>query len=212
MNQKLDALLDANPLVPVVVLNNLADAKPAFEALRAGGITCAEVTFRTPIAAQAIQVCAEMDGMTAGAGTVINAEQARQAVDAGAQFIVSPGWSASVYQVATDAQIPYLPGCVNASQIMLALEAGLDVVKFFPAIASGGLPALKALHGPFPQVSFVPTGGISASNLAEWITQPFIRSVGGSWMITTQLVQEGHWEEITRLSAHALQIVKQARS
>lgn len=206
----MESLLSANPLVPVVVINDVADAPGAFAALKAGGITCAEITFRTDCAAEAIKICAQTEGITAGAGTVINVMQAKAAIAAGAEFLVSPGFSKKIAKLARKAGVPYLPGCVNGTQVMAALECGLTTIKFFPAVASGGLPMLKALVGPFPQVKFVPTGGINAQNLAEWISQPFISSVGGSWMITSQMIKEHRWNEITELSQQALQIATEA--
>lgn len=205
-------LCAANPLIPVVVIDDPADAVAAGKALVAGGIGCAELTFRTPAAAEVIAELTAVDGLTVGAGTVINPEQAARAQAAGATFLVSPGFSASVADFAADAGLPYIPGVASASEIMAALDKGLEIVKFFPAVVSGGIPAVKALSAPFPQIKFVATGGIGPKNLPEWIGHPAIASVGGSWMITRDDVAHHNWETITRLSAEAVEIVKEVRS
>ncbi|MFC5280510.1 bifunctional 4-hydroxy-2-oxoglutarate aldolase/2-dehydro-3-deoxy-phosphogluconate aldolase [Arcanobacterium canis] len=203
--------LEKNPIVPVVVLNRVEDAVPTANALLAGGITSAEVTFRTPVAAQCIaQIAQNVPDITVGAGTVINAEQANAAIDAGAQFLVSPGFSTDVAQVASDRNISLLPGVANPTDIMAALEWGIDVVKFFPAVALGGLPLVKAFAAPFPQLKFLPTGGISHKNAAEWLAQPFIAAVGGSWMVSPSLVEAGDFAAITELSQQAMSIAQEA--
>ena len=196
-------LLQEAPLVPVVVIDDPLDAVPAGQALLAGGIACAEITFRTDAAAEAISRMRDVQGMAVGAGTVINGEQATAAIDAGAAFLVSPGLSEDVAHVARDRGVPYLPGATSPTDIMRCLALGISTVKFFPAEAMGGLPVVKALHGPFPQVDFVPTGGIGISNLAEWLGQPFITSVGGSWMITRDQIREHAWDSITEASLSA---------
>ncbi|MGV9188751.1 bifunctional 4-hydroxy-2-oxoglutarate aldolase/2-dehydro-3-deoxy-phosphogluconate aldolase [Arcanobacterium canis] len=203
--------LKKTPIVPVVVLNCVEDAVPTASALLAGGITSAEVTFRTPVAAQCIaQIAQHVPDITVGAGTVINAEQANAAIDAGAQFLVSPGFSADVAQVASDRNISLLPGIATPTDIMAALEWGIDVVKFFPALALGGLPLVKAFAAPFPQLKFLPTGGISHKNAAEWLAQPFVAAVGGSWMVSTSLVEAGNFAAITELSQQAMSIAQEA--
>lgn len=201
-------LLDGCPLVPVVVIDDPDDAVPAGRALLDGGIACAEVTFRTEAAHEAITRMREVAGLSVGAGTVINAEQAHAAVEAGASFLVSPGLSEEVAAIAAERGVPYLPGASNPTEVMRCLSLDLTTVKFFPAEALGGTAVVKALHGPFPQVSFVPTGGIGASNLAEWLSLPFIKSVGGSWMIGRDLIRAHDWGAIEELSAAAS---KQAR-
>ncbi|MCI5825330.1 MAG: bifunctional 4-hydroxy-2-oxoglutarate aldolase/2-dehydro-3-deoxy-phosphogluconate aldolase [Arcanobacterium sp.] len=204
------SFLASNPIVPVVVLEELDAAVPTAQALLAGGITSAEITFRTAVAADAIAAISEqVPEMAVGAGTVINAEQARQALSAGAQFIVSPGWSSAVADVASEAEVPYLPGIANPTDIMAALSYGLDTVKFFPAVALGGLPVVKAFAGPFPQLKFMPTGGINTENLAEWLGSPVIAAVGGSWMVAGKLLRAGKFEDVTRISAAAMALAKQ---
>ena len=202
-------VLDRNPRVPVVVIEDAKDAVPTAHALLEGGISCAEVTFRTPAAPAALEAMAGVEGMTVGAGTVLNGEQARQAVECGAQFIVSPGFHPSIVENLT---VPFLPGVANATDIMAVLEYGIEIVKFFPAVPMGGLPVLKALAAPFPQLRFLPTGGIGPKNLAEWISNPKIVSVGGSWMVTKDMIANAEFDTISRLSREALQIVKENRS
>ncbi|AWE43448.1 bifunctional 4-hydroxy-2-oxoglutarate aldolase/2-dehydro-3-deoxy-phosphogluconate aldolase [Actinobaculum sp. 352] len=204
-------LLAANPVVPVVVIDDPRDALAAGQALVAGGIHCAEVTFRTEGAAAAIEAMRQVEGLTVGAGTVIHAVQAEAAIARGATFLVSPGFSAEVAQVARAQNIPFVPGGATPTEIIAILDAGMTTVKFFPAQAMGGLPVLKAFSAPFPQVRFLPTGGISAANMTEWLEQPFIPSVGGSWMITRSMVAQHKFDEITALSAQAIAIARGER-
>ena len=177
-------LFEVCPYVPVVVIKEIGETTTILSALQAGGIPVAEITFRTACAAEAIRLGRETyPDMIIGAGTVINAEQAERAIDAGAQFIVSPGLSVAVAEVCASAQIPYLPGCVTPTEIMAALELGITTVKFFPANVYGGLSAIKALSAPFPQVKFVPTGGVDMSNIQEFMACDKIAAVGGSFMM-----------------------------
>ena len=172
------------PVIPVVVIRSPEETLPTLSALREGGIPVAEITFRTSCAAEAIRVGRKaFPEMNIGAGTVINAEQAKAAIGADARFIVSPGLSEEVADVCEQARIPYLPGCVTPTEIMRALALGITTVKFFPANVYGGLSALRALAGPFPQVKFIPTGGADLSNLRQWLDQPMIAAVGGSFMM-----------------------------
>ena len=176
--------LDQIRVLPVVVLKSVDETIPTMTALRDGGIPAAEITFRTACAADAIRLAAKtFPDMAIGAGTVINAEQAKKALDAGAQFVVSPGLSASVAAVCREAGVPYFPGCATPTEIMQALELGITTVKFFPASVYGGLAAIKALSAPFPQVRFLPTGGVNESNLLEFLACPAIVAVGGSFMM-----------------------------
>ncbi|WP_067779303.1 bifunctional 4-hydroxy-2-oxoglutarate aldolase/2-dehydro-3-deoxy-phosphogluconate aldolase [Actinomyces vulturis] len=204
--------LQANPVVPVVVVNSAEEGVNVGKALIAGGITTAEVTFRTAAAPEAIAEMSKIEGLNVGAGTVINAEQCERAIDAGATYIVSPGFSASVAKVCRERNVYYLPACTDGTHIMAALEEGLDTLKFFPAGAMGGTATLKALAAPFPQVRFMPTGGVSAANLAEYLALPCVLACGGSWMVSSALVKEGKWDEITRLSAEAVEIAKEAQA
>lgn len=179
-----EQLLANNRVVPVVVIRDIVDTCPTLEALCDGGIPVAEITFRTACAAEAIRIgCEKFPEMMIGAGTVINAEQAKTAIGAGARFIVSPGLSADVAAVCREADVPYLPGCVTPTEIMAALEMGLTTLKFFPANVYGGLTALKALSAPFPQVRFLPTGGVDLKNIKEYLSFDKIAGVGGSFMM-----------------------------
>lgn len=208
---ELAQLLQANPILPVVVVNSAEEGVAVGRALLAGGISAAEVTFRTAAAPDAIRAMSEIEGLTVGAGTVINEAQADRAIAAGSQFVVSPGFSAAVVRHCQERQVPVLPACTDGTHIMAALELGVDTVKFFPASTLGGIPAIKALAAPFPQVKFVPTGGVSAANLAEYLAVPAIAACGGSWMVKSDLVQEGNWDEISRLSAEAIAIARRVR-
>ncbi|MFY9263522.1 MAG: bifunctional 4-hydroxy-2-oxoglutarate aldolase/2-dehydro-3-deoxy-phosphogluconate aldolase [Actinomycetaceae bacterium] len=201
--------LEANRIVPVVVIDNADDAVATGEALVAGGINCAEVTFRTAAAPEAIEKMSKVEGMTVGAGTILNREQAERAAAAGAKFFVSPGWSDDVAAVAAELDIPYLPGLQTATEIMMALKWGAKVVKFFPGGEAGGLKMVKALRGPFPDLAFMPSGGVNPANLEEWITDPAIIAVSGSWMIKRDLIANHEFEKITQLSAEASARVKE---
>lgn len=171
-------------VIPVVVIKDVKDTVFTLKALKDGGINCAEITFRTACAAEAIAIgVKEFPDMNIGAGTVINLEQAQKAVASGAKFLVSPGLSEEVAKFASEKNIPYFPGCVTPTEIMQALKLGISVVKFFPANVYGGLKAIKALSGPFPQVKFIPTGGVDLDNLSEFLSFGKIYAVGGSFMM-----------------------------
>ncbi len=177
-------------VIPVVVINDEKETIEILSKLREGGINCAEITFRTACAKEAIAIGTKaFEDMNIGAGTVINAEQAKSAVQAGAKFIVSPGFSDEVARYCTDEKIPYYPGCVTPTEIMRALSYGLNVVKFFPAGVYGGLKAMKALSAPFPQVRFIPTGGVDLSNLKEYLDFDKVYAVGGSFMMKDDIVK-----------------------
>ena len=178
--------------VPVVVIKELSETDKILTALKGVGINCAEITFRTACAAEAIALAVKNHpDMTVGAGTVINAEQCKAALAAGATFIVSPGLSVSVAAVCKENNVPYYPGCVTPTEIMQALELGLTTLKFFPANVYGGLKALKALAAPFPQVKFIPTGGVDRSNIAEFLSFDKIEAIGGSFFVKEALEK---WE------------------
>ena len=185
MNQTaFEAKLASIRVLPVVVIKNLEDTEPTLAALMEGGIPAAEITFRTACAADAIRIGAEkFPEMHIGAGTVINGAQAEQAIAAGATFIVSPGLSAEVAEVCKKADIPYFPGCATPTEIMQAISLGITTVKFFPANVYGGLGAIKALSGPFPQVKFLPTGGVDLSNIKDFLAFDRVVAVGGSFMM-----------------------------
>ena len=176
-------------VLPVVVIQDVNDTIPTLKALCEGGVPAAEITFRTACAAEAIRIGAkEFPDMYIGAGTVINADQAKAAIEAGAGFIVSPGLSAEVAAVCKEANIPYFPGCATPTEIMQAISLGITTVKFFPANVYGGLNAINALSGPFPQVKFLPTGGVDLSNINEFLAFPKIVAVGGSFMMKGDIV------------------------
>jgi len=174
--------------IPVVVIKELADVDKILPALKANGISCAEITFRTACAAEAIKMAVDKyPEMNIGAGTVINAKQCKDALKAGATFIVSPGLSVGVAKVCKKHNVPYYPGCVTPTEIMQALELGITTVKFFPANVYGGLNALKALSAPFPQVKFIPTGGVNRSNIDEFLAFDKIAAIGGSFFVKEAL-------------------------
>ncbi|MBR0510773.1 MAG: bifunctional 4-hydroxy-2-oxoglutarate aldolase/2-dehydro-3-deoxy-phosphogluconate aldolase [Clostridia bacterium] len=193
-------------VVPVVVFNSIDEVRPKLQAMLGGGLPIAEITYRTACAGEAIRIAvSEFKDLYVGAGTVINAEQAEQAVGYGAKFIVSPGFSTAVAAVCRAAGVPYLGGCATPTEIMTAIDSGCDVIKFFPATVYGGLPAMKALAAAFPQITFLPTGGISDKNLAEYLAWDKIFAVGGSWMM------KGTPEEIKTKCAQALAIAKSVK-
>ncbi|WP_199801212.1 bifunctional 4-hydroxy-2-oxoglutarate aldolase/2-dehydro-3-deoxy-phosphogluconate aldolase [Parerythrobacter jejuensis] len=170
------------PVIPVIVIDDVEQAVPLAEALVAGGLTVLEVTLRTPAALEAIRAMKQVAGAIVGAGTVTNQQELADALDAGSEFIVSPGLTEPLAKAATREGVPFLPGIANAGDIMRGLDLGLQHFKFFPAMAAGGLPALKALAAPFGQCKFCPTGGISEDNAAEWLAFDPVLCVGGSWV------------------------------
>lgn len=178
-------------LIPVVVIKELGETDRILSALKANGINCAEITFRTACAKEAIEYAVKnFSDMNIGAGTVINAEQCNAALAAGARFIVSPGLSVDVAKICKEKNIPYYPGCVTPTEIMQALDLGITTVKFFPANVYGGLKALKALSAPFPQVKFIPTGGVDRSNIDEFLAFDKIAAIGGSFFVKEALEKE----------------------
>jgi len=192
-------------IVPVVVLDRVEDAVPTAKALIEGGIDIMEITLRTKPALECIrEVAKSFPEICLGAGTVIDIEQCRKAVDAGAKFIVSPGFNREVVEWCVKEGIAVTPGCVTPTEIMGALSLGVNVLKFFPADVYGGLPAMKALSGPFGGVKFIPTGGVGAGNLHEYSASPFIHAVGGSWVCSKQDILSGSFDRITSLSAEAV--------
>ena len=199
-------------IIPVVVLDRVEDAIPLGKALCEGGLPCAEVTFRTEAAEEAIGVMSkEFPDMLVGAGTVLTTEQVERAVAAGAKFVVSPGLNPRIVKYCVEKGIVIVPGCANPSDIEQAQENGLEVVKFFPAELLGGLKMIKALSGPYGNVKFMATGGISASNVREYLACDHIAACGGSWMVPNKLVKEGKFDEIKALVAEAAAIVKGIR-
>jgi 2-dehydro-3-deoxyphosphogluconate aldolase/(4S)-4-hydroxy-2-oxoglutarate aldolase len=195
-------------VIPVIKIDDVDKAVPLAEALIAGGIPCAEVTFRTAEGEEAIRRIAGAfapDKILTGAGTVLTTEQVDRAVDAGARFIVSPGFNPRVVEHCAKRSVPIVPGCANPSDMEAALEAGLEVVKFFPAEPAGGLAYIKAVSAPYPRLRFIPTGGISAANLGSYLAFEKIHACGGSWMVTPELVSAGNFGAITALCKEAVQ-------
>lgn len=200
------SILEGEKLLPVVVIDDAAAAGALGAAIRAGGLSSIEVTLRTPAALASIAALADQSDLIVGAGTVLTRMQAETAVDAGARFIVSPGVSASVVRFCGEAGTPVFPGVATPTEIQLALELGCDVVKFFPADINGGLPAIRALAAPFPDLKFVPTGGVSAENLADYLAHPSVLAVGGSWLVARPLIAANDWPQITARIAAAVEI------
>lgn len=191
-------------VVPVVVLERVEDAVPTAQALLAGGVDTMEITFRTSCAADAIRAVAEnCPEMLVGAGTVLNVAQAKLAVQMGAKFIVSPGFDPETVDWCIENGIAVTPGCVTPTEIMMAVNRGLKVVKFFPANVYGGLNAMKNLAAPFAGVKFLPTGGIDGSNIREYVEAPFVFAVGGSWVCPKEVIAAKNWEKITELCRDA---------
>ena len=196
-------------VVPVVVLEDAENAEPLAKALCEGGLPCAEVTFRTAAAEESICRMSEAyPEMLVGAGTVLTTEQVDRAAAAGAKFIVSPGFDPEIVDYCLEKQIPVFPGCVTPSEVAQAVKRGLKVVKFFPAAQYGGLATIKALSAPFPNMRFMPTGGINAGNVREYLENPKVIACGGSWMVKDTLIKEGKFDEIRRLTAEAVDLVK----
>jgi len=196
-------------IVPVVKIDNLEDTLPLMDALCKGGIPIAEITFRTACAGDAIKLASENfgDKMLIGAGTVINATQAKLAVANGAQFIVSPGFAKEISDVCNEAGIAYIPGCVTPTEIMSAISCGHKIIKFFPASNYGGVQTIKALSAPFGDIVFIPTGGVNASNINDFLAVKSIIACGGSWMVKDSLVKEGKFEEIVELCKEAVRVI-----
>lgn len=211
MKQTVMERIGRTGIVPVVVLEDAQQAIPTAKALLAGGIDVMEITFRTAAAPDAIRAVArECPEMMVGAGTVVTLEQCRQALECGASFIVSPGCCEEVVAYCVEKNVPVLPGCVTPTEIMKAMSYGLHTVKFFPANIYGGLAAMKALTGPFPNVRFIPTGGINGENVDEYAAAPFVYAVGGSWLCAKADIKEGNFEKITNLSRRACEKVAAA--
>ena len=199
-------------IIPVVVLNDAKDAEPHGQALMEGGLPAAEVTFRTDAAEESIRIMAEkFPDMLVGAGTVLTIDQAERAVAAGAKFIVSPGFDPEIVQFCLDRDIPVCPGVQTPSEVIQAYKFGLDHVKFFPAENSGGLAMIKAVGAAFPNMKFMPTGGISASNVTEYLENSKIFCCGGSWMVKGDMIKAGEFDKIKEKVAEAAAIVKKVR-
>ena len=206
------AALSRIGLVPVITIRSPRDAVPLAEALLDGGIGCAEVTFRTPAAGEAIQGISSTCGeLLVGAGTVLTVEQAEQATQAGAQYVVAPGFDPAVVGWCQERNVPVIPGVATPTEISMALARGLSLLKFFPAEPMGGVQTLQALAAPFAGVQFIPTGGITAANLPRYLALPNVAACGGSWMANGGMISAGKFAEIASLSRQARAIVRQAR-
>jgi 2-dehydro-3-deoxyphosphogluconate aldolase/(4S)-4-hydroxy-2-oxoglutarate aldolase len=198
------SLAEHGPVIPVIVLHKVEHAVPLAEALVAGGVKVLEVTLRTAVALRAIEAIAKaVPQAVLGAGTLRNAADASAARGAGCVFGVSPGYTSAIGAACRDAQLPLLPGVSSASEVMAANDDGLRFLKFFPAVPAGGVAMLKALHGPFPDVVFCPTGGITADNAAQFLALPNVRVCGGSWLTPADAMEQGDWARITRLAREA---------
>ena len=205
--------LEEYGVVPVVVLKDTKDAIPLADALIEGGLSCAEVTFRTDAAEESIRLMSvKYPEMLVGAGTVLTIEQVDRAVNAGAKFIVSPGFDPEIVDYCLENNIPVFPGCITPSEVAQAVKRGLKVIKFFPAEQAGGVAMIKAMGAPYNMVKFMPTGGISAKNLSEYLSCSNIVCCGGSWMVKGDLITEGKFDEITVLTKEAVELVKSIRA
>jgi len=199
-------------IVPVIKLESPKDALPLGRALVEGGLLAAEITFRTQAAAESIAaIRREYPGLITGAGTVLTIAQAEAAIAAGAAFIVSPGFNPRIVDFCMGRGIPIIPGVNAPSQIEQGLERGLTLLKFFPAEASGGVKMLKALHGPYAEVSFVPTGGIDAANVESYLRLPYVAAIGGTWMVKEDLIASGRYDKIAALCGEAVGLVARCR-
>ena len=200
-------------VVPVVVLNDAKDAAPLAKALCEGGLPCAEVTFRTEAAEESIRRMSEgYPEMLVGAGTVLTTEQVDRAVGAGAKFIVSPGFDPEIVDYCLKKEIPIFPGCITPSEVAQAVKRGLKVVKFFPAEQFGGVETIKALAAPYTTMKFMPTGGVNAKNLKDYLSCDKIIACGGSWMVKGDLIKSGRFDQIKKLTEEAVSLAKAVRS
>ncbi len=195
-------------LIPVVALDSADDAVRLAEALLDGGLPCAEITLRTDAGLETLRRLSSLEGFLLGAGTVHSARQAQQVADAGGEFVVTPGFNPQTVEWCLDHQLPIIPGIATPSDLEQALEYGIEVVKFFPAEALGGIKMLQALSGPYHHMRFVPTGGIHRENLCAYLALPQVLACGGSWMVKTELISDGRFDEITRLTREALETIE----
>ncbi|CAN5440152.1 bifunctional 4-hydroxy-2-oxoglutarate aldolase/2-dehydro-3-deoxy-phosphogluconate aldolase [soil metagenome] len=207
MNDPLSTIA-AVRVVPVIALDRAADASPLADALLAGNLPIAEVTFRTDAAAESIRIMSKRAGLLVGAGTVLNVDTAKRAIDAGASFIISPGFNPKVVSYCVANKIPITPGTSSPTDLEAALDHGVTTVKFFPAEAIGGRKLLKAVAAPYSMMKFIPTGGTTPANLLEYLKFKPVIACGGSWMVTKELLAAGNFAEITRLSAEAVALAK----
>ncbi|AUY25630.1 bifunctional 4-hydroxy-2-oxoglutarate aldolase/2-dehydro-3-deoxy-phosphogluconate aldolase [Mixta calida] len=200
-----EAILTTGPVVPVIVVNDLAHAVPMAKALVAGGVRVLEVTLRTPVAMDALKaIIQEVPDAIVGAGTVINTQQLAEVTAAGAQFVISPGITEPLLQAAVEDTVPLIPGISTVSELMTGMQYGLREFKFFPAEANGGVKALQAIAGPFPQVRFCPTGGISPKNYRDYLALKSVLCIGGSWLVPNDALASGDYQRITELAREAV--------
>ncbi len=208
-DRKLADILRAGPIVPVITLERVEDAVPLARALVAGGLRLLEITLRTPAAADsAAAIIQEVPEAIVGIGTVLTPKDLERAQALGARYALSPGATPALLEAAAGSELPFIPGIATASELMGALEHGFQMVKFFPAVSSGGIPALKALAGPFPQARFCPTGGIDEKNARDWLALPNVVAVGGSWVCQTSDIRAQSWDEITAKAQRAVMSTK----
>lgn len=205
------SVLDLAPVIPVVVVEDLADAVPLARALVAGGLPAIEVTLRTPVALDAIRAIADgVPDAVVGVGTVISPAQVSDALAAGARFLVSPGWTDVLLESMRASGVPFLPGVSTTSEVVALLERGVSEMKFFPAEAAGGAAYLKALAGPLPQARFCPTGGVGPANAPEYLALPNVACVGGSWMLPADAIAAGDWDRVEKLAREAASLEQAA--
>ena len=205
--------IEKTGVIPVVVINDVEDAEPLAQALCEGGLPCAEVTFRTAAAEESIRKMTDIyPDMLIGAGTVLTTEQVDRAVAAGAKFIVSPGFDPEVVDYCILKQIPVFPGCITPSEVAQAVKRGLKVVKFFPAVQFGGVSTIQALTAPYVGLKFMPTGGVNAKNLADYLQCKSIIACGGSWMVKSDLIKAGEFEKIKDMTKEAVSLINEIRA
>ena len=205
--------IEKTGVIPVVVINDVEDAEPLAQALCEGGLPCAEVTFRTAAAEESIRKMTDIyPDMLIGAGTVLTTEQVDRAVAAGAKFILSPGFDPEVVDYCILKQIPVFPGCITPSEVAQAVKRGLKVVKFFPAVQFGGVSTIQALTAPYVGLKFMPTGGVNAKNLADYLQCKSIIACGGSWMVKSDLIKAGEFEKIKDMTKEAVSLVNEIRA
>lgn len=209
---ELNARLAAAPVVPLVQADDPNVAVATAKALAAGGLSVIEVVLRTPNALDCLEaLCAANDGLIVGAGTVLSAQQASECLDRGAEFLVSPGLDDDSVRLSNDRNIPIFPGVMTPSEVMRARNLGLNVVKFFPASIAGGIPALKALSSVFGDMKFMPTGGVTAANLGDFLALPSVLACGGSWLTPAAAIADGNYDEVTRLARAAVELAESIR-
>lgn len=202
----IDLLVEAR-LIPVITIQEATEAESVARALKAGGLRCAEIMLRTDAAEDAIRIMSQDEDMLVGAGTVLSPDQVLRATSAGARFIVTPGFTSSIVRVCKECSVPAIPGAVTATEITAAIDEGISVVKFFPASTMGGPAALRALEGPFPMVRFIPTGGVTAENMVDYLRLTCVAAVGGSWVVSPELLEARNYAEVTRRVSAAVALV-----